>query len=401
MLVAGPIACCCCCCWWLPARCSAVAMHQTRQQQRVSGGQLLLCIADNPCKRSAPPCVHNQYCLGHQHKPQYRLTSTPTTILQGGPSGSRLGTMFLEKSNGTRTEVCFKMLGIRQRPDRPNPAKPAASQQQQQRDASNNSGSSSSSQISAEAAAGAPSALGNLPATATQYGYATLNRAQPWSVKPGSYAAVQGSWAFRLVNLRFIYLPWVKDMPRDGCCREDPSTGAAAGTVLEDALNAASTGAEAAGAAHASVKSQLPAAQQASSSSSADAAPAGIPDAVAQAAMAETAAEPERYTYFNATPAMVQMEREVRAAVRKASSQAAATAADDSSSSSSWRGVASFASYGGSSSSSSAVRSKSTPQQVWQVLKDRYRYADGQEVFDSLYRPCYAETKGMCVETCG
>jgi hypothetical protein len=350
--------------------------------------------------------------------------------LQGGPSGSRLGTMFLEASNGTRKEVCFKMLGI---PRKLNPSGPNASQQQQQQqqqDVSSISSSSSSSSQNgrdASAAPGAMSTIGNIPATATQYGYSPLNRAEPWSVNPGVYSAVQGTWDFRLVNLRFILIPWVKDPPWDGCCREYHPDSAAASIGLEIAPFA-STGAEAARITRASAAAAAAAAstvgagtaqlttpqqlqwQASSSVRDGDSAPVGISDVVAQAVLAGTAAAPERYSYFNATPAMVEMEKDVRAAVRRVRSQAAAGIG--SSSSSGLRGAASFASYIGgssmpkssSSSSSSAAQSlnsKPIAQQAWQVLKERYQYADGQFVFDSLYRPCYADTKGTCVETCG
>ncbi|KAF6257012.1 alkaline-phosphatase-like protein [Scenedesmus sp. NREL 46B-D3] len=94
-----------------------------------------------------------------------------------GASGSRLGTMFLEKSKGERTEACIKILGLRVLPN--SDIKGVARSpppQQQLVDGLGSSSNSSITQNSSEASAvGDVSSLGDIPATAAQYGNAPLN----------------------------------------------------------------------------------------------------------------------------------------------------------------------------------------------------------------------------------
>jgi hypothetical protein len=108
--------------------------------------------------------------------------------------------------------------------------------------------------------------------------------------------------------------------------------------------------------------------------------PAGMPADLAKFSLAE----PAVYLHLQPTPAMQEMERRIRAA------EVAAARQHNPASASGGLALASIGSGAGAG----------TPDQVWTQLQQRYRWADQQGRFESLFRPCKVHSLPQCAEDC-
>jgi hypothetical protein len=160
-----------------------------------------------------------------------------------------------------------------------------------------------------------------------------------------------GAIMFRLVNIRFVPTKLINRPGKGG--RPGNSTG---GTTAPAAASAADYARIASG----------------------RGAPAGMPSDVVGAL--QTSPEPASYTHFKPSAAMLEFEQLVRQetisdAEAEYSTPAAAT--------------------------HRAVTAAGSPQEMWQQLRQKYNWMEGQVLFRSLYRPCIYNGPPACMETRG
>ncbi|WIA15052.1 hypothetical protein OEZ85_001752 [Tetradesmus obliquus] len=165
-----------------------------------------------------------------------------------------------------------------------------------------------------------------------------------------------GGWLFRLVAMRLV----PTDIPDKRAPVRRP------GSVEDDAGVEVASGTAAAAAAAAAVMSGVP---------------VGMPaDVIGPLG---TSPEPARYEHFKPSDDMVEFERRVR-------QEAIAEARAD------------FQVSGSSNNAAPAAAGRpGSAENMWQQLRHKYNWMEGQMTFRSLYRPCIYNGPPGCMETCG